>query len=237
MKQQILQIIFDIFHRWNSELEVSCKRGCSSCCTQNVTITAVEAELILRFVMENGMSSWLADKLHKANGHQPPKMTSNDFASACLEGKEVTPGEHPNLASCPFLENEICRIYPARPFGCRLFISTARCSTSQPAQMPDHYFEGATAVSQLLEHLGQKEYWGNMLDVLPALLDIGEFREIADQLNSTMIIQARMKTLTAKPLPGFLISEEQSEKVFPLLNSIFDARIGDKRVEDILNGK
>lgn len=237
MKQQILHTIYDIFDQWNSEPGVTCRKGCSYCCTQNVTITALEAESILRFIVAEGMSGWLAEKLSCPPSHQPPKMTTNDFAKACLEGREVDPGDQQNLSICPFLENNLCRIYPVRPFGCRLFISTRTCSALHPARISDAYFEAATAVSQLLEHLGQKEYWGNMLDVLPALLDIREFEEIAGQLNSTLSMHARLQTLTAKPLPGFLLSEEHAEKVSPLLQKIFDTEVNGKRVEDILNGQ
>lgn len=237
MKRQILSTIYDIFDQWNRDLDKACHRGCSGCCTQNVTITAVEGEAILRFILAEDMSFWLAEKLCSPRTHQPPKMTTNDFASACLEGRDDAPGDHHNLSTCPFLEKDLCGIYPVRPFGCRLFISQQTCSAVHPALVPDYYFEAATAVTQLIEHLGQKEYWGNMLDVLPALLDISEFREIADHLSSTQIIQARMQTLTAKPLPGFLLSEEHADEVSPLLQSIFAAEVEGKRVEDILNGK
>jgi Fe-S-cluster containining protein len=237
MKQQILFTIYDIFDQWNSDLDKVCHRGCSGCCTQNVTITAVEGEAILRFILAEGMSLWLAKKLASPPTQKPPQMTTNDFALACLTGKDDDPGDHYNLALCPFLENDQCRIYPVRPFGCRMFISQETCSEIHPALVSDSYFEAATAVTQIIEHLGQKEYWGNMLDVLPALLDISEFREIADHLNSSQIIQARMQTLTAKPLPGFLFSEEHTNEISPLLQSIFAAEVEGKKVEDILNGK
>lgn len=237
MKQKILRSIYDTFEQWSCDLDLSCQKACCSCCTQNVTLTALEAECILDFIVQNGMSSWLAEKLTSADQHQPPQMTSNDFASACIDGRDIDPGDHYSLSSCPFLDNNLCRIYPVRPFGCRLFVSTATCTKNQAAQMPDHYFEAATAVNQLIEHLGQKEYWGNMLDVLPALLDISKYREIADHIDSTRIIQARLNTLTAKPLPGFLVSKEHSDKVFPLLHKIFDTEINGRLVEDILNGK
>lgn len=103
--------------------------------------------------------------------------------------------------------------------------------------VPDYYFEAATAVAQLVEHLGQREYWGNMLDVLPALLDMSQFREIAGYLEQTRIIEARLHSLTAKPLPGFLLSEEAGGKVTQLLESVFTAEVDGKRVEDILNGR
>ncbi|GAB6193614.1 YkgJ family cysteine cluster protein [Desulfocastanea catecholica] len=237
MKQQILHTIYDIFDQWNSEPGVACRKGCSYCCTQNVTITALEGESILRYIVAEGMSSWLAEKLSCPPGHQPPRMTTNDFAEACLEGREVDPGDQQNLSVCPFLEDNLCRIYPVRPFGCRLFISTRTCSALHPARISDEYFEAATAVSQLLEHLGQKEYWGNMLDVLPALLDIREFEEIAGQLTPILSRQARLQTLTARPLPGFLLSEEHAQKVAPLLQKIFDTEINGRRVEDVLNGQ
>jgi Fe-S-cluster containining protein len=239
MKHKILQTIYDIYAEWSSELRVACHQGCSRCCTQNVTITALEAEEILRFIVAQGMSRWFADKLTFGRNHQAPQMTTNDFAKACLAGRDVDPGGYQNLDPCPFLEEtkQLCLIYPVRPFGCRLFVSKKRCSPTQPALVPDYYFEGSTAVTQLIEHLGQKEYWGNMLDVLPSLLDANEFREISDHLDSTLIIQARLQTLTAKPLPGFLINADHAEKVTALVESIFSAEIEGKRVEDILNGK
>lgn len=237
MKKKILQTVCDVFEEWGGDLDAACHKGCSSCCTQNVTITALEGVEILRYITEQDMSQWLAGKLASSRHHKPPETTTNDFAAACLEGKEIDQGIQQNLAPCPFLEENICRIYPARPFSCRLFLSTKTCSPSQPALVPDYYFEAATAVNQLLEHLGQKEYWGNMLDVLPALLDISEFKEISDKLGQTISRQARLQTLTARPLPGFLLSEEYADKVSPLLESIFSAEIEGKSIEDILNGK
>ena len=237
MKQQILFTIYDIFDQWNKDLDKACKRGCSCCCTQNVTITAVEGEAILRYVLAEDMAFWLAEKLNSPPVHQAPQMTTNDFAAACLEGRDVDQDSPHNSSPCPFLEKNLCTIYPVRPFNCRLFISQQTCSAMHPAVVSDFYLEAATAVTQIVEHLGQKEYWGNMLDVLPALLDISEFKEIANHLSTTQIIQARMRTLTAKPLPGFLISAEHNDAVSPLLHRIFDAEVEGKRVEDILNGK
>jgi len=237
IKNQILNTICDVFDEWGHGLNIACRTGCSGCCTQNVTITALEGEEILRYIIAEKKSPWLAAKLSSHRDHQPPETTTNDFAAACLDGNDIDPGNQKNFSPCPFLENNLCTIYPVRPFSCRLFVSTKTCSASQPALVPDYYFEAATAVTQVIEHLGQKEYWGNMLDVLPSLLDISEFKEIAEQLGQTVIRQARLQTLTAKPLPGFLLSEEYAPKVSPLLETIFSAEIEGKSIEDILNGK
>ena len=237
MKLKVLHRIYEVFEDWSQNLPAACSRGCSSCCTQNVTITAIEGEEILRYVLAEGMSPWFAAALQNGRQHLPAKITTNDFAGACLDGRETHVDTPHALSPCPFLKDQLCRIYPVRPFGCRLFSSTQKCSPTQPALVPDFYFEAATAVTQLVEHLGQKEYWGNMLDVLPALLDISEFREIASQLQTPMIIEARLQTLTAQPLPGFLLSEENGDKVASLLEAIFKAEVDGKQVDDILNGK
>ena len=237
MKRQILFTLYDIFDQWNKSLNKACTRGCSGCCTQNVTMTAVEGEAILRFIVTQDMTLWLAEKLSSGPTHQPPTMTTNQFAAACLEGRDISPDTQHSSAVCPFLDKNLCRIYPVRPFSCRLFISQQTCSALHPALVDDFYLEAATAVTQIIEHLGQKEYWGNMLDVLPALLDISEFKEIAEHLSASLIIQARMRTMTAQPLPGFLISEEHMASVSPLLQRIFDAEVEGKRVEDRLNGR
>ncbi len=236
MKSTILNTIYRVFADWSHSLPTVCKQGCSACCTQNVTITALEGEEILRFVVTENLAPWLAERLTQPRTHRSAEMTTNDFAEACLEGRETDPGVLHNTLPCPFLEENSCRIYLVRPFGCRLFASTKRCSSTQPALVPDYYFEAATAVSQLIEHLGQREYWGNMLDVLPALLDINEFRDIGTRLDQTLIIKARLRTLTAKPLPGFLLSDEEGGKVAQLLETIFSTEVEGKRLEDILNG-
>lgn len=229
--------MYAIFGDWSRDLPVVCGPGCSACCTQNVTITANEGEEILRYIVAENLADWLIERLARPISHRPATMTTNEFAAACLEGQEVDPGDHGNTAPCPFLEENLCRIYPVRPFSCRVFASMKRCSAWQTALVPDAYFEAATAVTQLVEHVGQKEYWGNMLDVLPALLDISLFREIGDRLGQNLVVAARLRTLTAKPLPGFLLSEEGDGKITQLLEDIFSCQVDGRRLEDILNGK
>lgn len=237
MKDQILLTIYDIFTGWSEDKEAACCRGCATCCTQNVNITALEGEVILRFVRKHKMQQWIAEKLQHNRPLYRPTMSTNDFARACLEGRNVDFEETGNQAACPFLDDNLCLIYEARPFTCRMMISEQTCSAGRPALVPAHYFAASTAVSQVIEHLGQKEYWGNMLDVLPALCDISEHEAVSQHLNTTIMMHARMQTLTARPLPGFLFTEEEEKTVSPLLHAIFDARVDGKRIEDILNGR
>ncbi|HSL40544.1 MAG TPA: hypothetical protein VK857_09235 [Desulforhopalus sp.] len=238
MKKQILHTIYTLFADWSGLPEAACQAGCSTCCTRNVTITAVEGELILRWVQAEGLASWLGKVLKMAGPGQTPAQTTNEFARACLEGREGIEEAEPDLSPCPFLDGGICRIYPVRPFACRVFISTVRCRQGQAAVVPEEYFLAATARLQLIEHLGQRESWGNMFDVLPALLDIGEFATIAAGLNPVMTLQARLRTRSASPLPGFLLPEgKEAEAVRQLLDTVFARRIDGRRIDDILNGR
>ena len=238
MKEAVYQIILDQFEDWASKYDRACGRGCSACCTQNVTMTALEGEIILSYVREKGLESWLAEKLSQIPTYDRPLMTTNEFAHACLVGQDADPGDNGSLSTCPFLEETICKIYPARPFSCRCFISAVSCSSTRPARIPEHYLSASTAMMQLIEHLGQKQYWGNMLDVLLSLCDISLNNSIAEHLDDpTRIMQGRLRTHSARPLPGFLLTEEDERQLLPLLAAIFTSQIDGKSVEDILNGK
>ncbi len=237
MKEKILKTVYEIFAVWCKDFDVACHRGCSVCCTRNVTMTAVEGELILRYIRKNKMEHQFAERLQSAPPPKRPKMTTNDFARACLQEKMYDFEEPSPEEKCPFLKDNLCIIYPVRPFVCRMMISRHQCAKGQPASLSNDYLAAATAVMQIIEHLGQKEYWGNMLDVLPALCDISEHHGIASHLNNVMMMEARMRTLTAKPLPGFLFTEEEEQTVAPLLQKIFNTEITGRRIEDILNGR
>lgn len=237
LKEDTLQAIYEAFSEWSAGLDFACKRGCAACCTQNVTITAVEGEVIHRLIRESGRELWLAAGLRKKGESCRPRMTTNDFAGACLQGEDVQPEQYGNMFPCPFLENGCCRIYAARPFSCRSFASEQRCFSGTSALLPEYYLSAVTAVMQIIEHLGQGEYWGNMLDVLSALCDLPENRRYAALLPTSFVEQSRIQVVKAKPLPGFLLLAEEMEKITPLLDAIFIRKVGEKTVESILNGR
>jgi hypothetical protein len=202
-------------------------------------ITALEGERILGFVRQEGMEGWFAGRLQQPRPAAPPLLTTNEYAETCLQGIETdAPGDPGDPVPCPFLDRNCCGIYPVRPFGCRCFASERVCRPGEAAVLPDFYIAASTAMMQIIEHLGQHEYWGNMLDVLPALCDISKYKTIADLLaDPAMIIQARLRTKRASPLPGFLLLAEEQEKILPLLNTIFATEIEGLRIDAILNNR
>ena len=239
MKDKVLQTIEAAFEKWSTPIPRACTKGCSTCCTQGVMITALEGERILGFIRQEGMESWFADRMQRPRPAAPTLLTTNEYAEACLQGIETEdPGPPGESLPCPFLEDNCCSIYAVRPFGCRCFASARVCRPGEAAVLPDSYVAASTAMMQIIEHLGQNEYWGNMLDVLPALCDILQYKPIAGLLaDPTMIIQARLRTRRARPLPGFLLLEDEQEKIAPLLKAIFSTRIDGTTINDILNGR
>ena len=238
MKHQVLTTIYQQFDEWSStQVSPACHRGCSVCCTQNVTITAAEGELIIDYVKARGLAKWFAEKLEANLPDDSPSMTTNQFAKACLEEKDADPGQGSFSGRCPFLTSGSCMIYEVRPFGCRSFISTKTCTPGVPASLPQFFMSAVTAVSQVIEHLGQKEYWGNMLHVLYLLSAADSSFSFPHDAHPEKLVIAQTSCLSARPLPGFLICEEDFPKVVPLLDTIFDSEINGKKIEDILNNK
>ncbi len=234
MKEKVLLGIYEEFEKWATE-DLACKKGCAACCTQNVLMTAVEGDLIHRFIREQGKMEWLAARLQEKAPTKRPEMTTNGFAASCFKGENVEPDSYGSSEPCPFLEDDCCAIYEVRPFSCRCFASTETCSPDVPAVIVDSYLSASTAVMQIIEHLGQEEYWGNMLDVLLSLCDLPENRKYVGLLPASLSDQARAQIVKALPLPGFLLLEEEMKKVEPLLLAIFAHKVDEKSIEDILN--
>lgn len=51
------------------------------------------------------------------------------------------------------------------------------------------------------------------------------------------VVEAQYNLRTAQPLPGFIIPDEFQQSVNSLLQTIFSTKIGEKSVEQILNGQ
>jgi Fe-S-cluster containining protein len=241
-KKEILQAIFGVYEEWTFNKEFACEKCCAACCTQNVTMTAVEGELLLQHVREHKLQKWFTNSLQNCNGEntKQPILTHNTFAKNCLQGIETDMGEPPlQQKPCLFLaEDNSCRIYEARPFGCRCFFSLADCRTSGTAKQPDELLGINTVTMQIIEHLGQKEFWGNIYDILLALCGLTENKDLAELFQEKdQLAAANTRLLKAEPLPGFLIIPEEQEDVSCYLETLFNKKIQGRSLEDILNNK
>lgn len=235
MKKQILKTIYSCFSEWSGQYDFQCEAGCSTCCSQNITITALEGEVIVKYCRERKTENWLRQRLAQAAELPRMHQTTNQFAQALLNNEDSIDPPPVLEYSCVFLENGSCSIYPSRPFSCRCFASEVKCGSSHAAAVPPHYLYASVAVMQIIEHLGQFEGWGYMTNMVKNHLcstasadDAWQYRALANTNNNI---------LTAQPLPGFIYPLQQEKQIAPLLESIFSSQVGGKTIEQILNGK
>ena len=239
-KIKILEAIFEQYQHWIKNETFHCHRGCSLCCTQNVMITEVEGQYIYNFILQENRDKWFAEKLLQEKQINHVHQTTNGFARICIEkNTDYVDAEQPNSAGkCPFLDENCCTIYAVRPFSCRSFASSQNCQNDGTAHLSEKLLVINTVSMQLVEHLGQKGYWGNMLDVLMALSQHKINAAVKNHINDNMAVKrATMSTLTAEPIPGFLLKPEEEKEVNQYLKFVLTTKVGMKTIEEIFNNK
>ena len=91
---------------------------------------------------------------------------------------------------------------------------------------------------QVIEHLGQKEFWGNIYDVLLVLCSLGANADIGQFFSDKMKLNGvHTRLLSAEPIPGFLIMPEEREVVSNYLETLFKKEVMGRTIEHILNNK
>jgi len=115
-------------------LRIPCSRGCSACCKQAIVANPFEAALIgvyiserpeLRSLFIGRYASWEAET----------KSIREDFMDWAYRryAEDLDDGRFKYTdfrAPCPFLEDDVCRIYPVRPYCCRSYLATSEsCRT------------------------------------------------------------------------------------------------------------
>ena len=236
--ETILEIIYTQFSKWSVSGNFCCSPGCSSCCTRNVAITAQEGRRILDYLQSKKSSTWFADRFNCLKPLPSPAQTTNEYVFTALNGHEESSSQADFQERCPFLDDEKCAIYPVRPFSCRCFFSTTVCSSQHVATVDNSHLYGSMAMLQIIEHLGQFDWWGNMVEVIAVLSRIPDYQSISAELENTELLQQAPGIVRrAKPLPGFIFPDEERERAYLLIQSVLTAQLGDKTVEQILNGQ
>jgi Fe-S-cluster containining protein len=238
VKQKILAKILAKYAEWTVRETFFCRKGCALCCTQNVMISAVEGRSIYDYIMTRKMEKWFGERLSTARQTRQIRLTTNGFARLCLARSAEDGDETPaaNAGICPFLAADCCTIYAVRPFACRSFASTHACRASGAASLSERLLVLNTVTMQLIEHVGQREYWGNMLDVLLVQSLHRENLEVKKYIGDDSCIDAALaRMLRAEPIPGFLLKPEEEHEVQEYLHAVLAENIGSATVGDILN--
>ncbi len=211
--------IYDHFDTWAQEFDFACEKGCSTCCTQSVTMTTLEGELIYEYIMTRKPD--LVTLLDNLPENSPaPSTTTNQFAAACFAGIDVDHETAWNLSPCIFLQENFCTIYPVRSFMCRSFGSRIRCEDSGEAVVDPVFLTLNTIIMQSMEHLDQGHSWGNLNMIL---------RSLDARKKNVAEAQKVSKTLISQPVPGFLIPPDEAGKLQNQVNTLRDILKGSSR--------
>jgi len=210
-KKEALHAIYSVYSAWAERFPLACQKGCGSCCTQSVTMTSLEGEVIRDHVAEMGREKWLFAKLALASpGRNRETVTMNQFARACINCLEVEGDTSGNwdYTPCVFLEQKVCSIYAVRPFGCRSFGSLVRCTGGGAAEMAPLHLTINTVFTQIIEHLSSDGgHWSTMADILHSLDKRGPRT-------------GEIHLLPAQPIPGFLLEMHEVPAVKALLQQL-----------------
>ena len=167
-KLETLNRIYDLHAEFMASQDLVCRPGCDLCCTRNVAVTTLEADLIARHLEDSGRQS-LPDSLRAARElpRFQPLTTTNTLAYLCRKG--ASPPEEscdPNWRPCPFLSESHCTIYAVRPFACRCMVSKSVCKTGGQAEIDDYLLALHTVFMQFVEHAAVDGCTGNLIDML-----------------------------------------------------------------------
>ena len=239
-KKTIVRRIYKLYDEWaSSRYAFYCRKGCASCCTQDVTVTAIEGEIIIEYIKTNktcAVASVL--KNSKPAAIQKPRQTTNAFARNCFAGINTPEQDNNNAIKVPcgfLLEDNACNIYPARPFGCRCFASQDDCRKYGKAHQPEELVAINTVTMQIIEHLGQKKPWGNLYDMLLFLWTMHKDKKDSFLCSDEAMCLSKSRLSKAEPIPGFLVLPSEQPAVEGYLNFIFQEKINNYTLEEILN--
>lgn len=220
----ILDKIFALYEDIIHDYPLSCKKGCNSCCTRNVTVTSLESFLVSDCILSERVQSF-SDSLKKSITLPRfiPKTTSNGFASIIMSGGEE-PEEFIDASwkPCPFLASSgECGIYDVRPFHCRCMHSEQVCEDGGYSVLPPFIVTLNNVFLQYIEHLDKNGFVANLTDAIAWMSDSANMESyaIGSGLNSLPTDFVRCMAM-----PFLMVPPEHQEQIKPVLRAI--AEIG-----------
>jgi len=167
-KLAVLDQIYGIYDQFVVKLDIACQKYCAGCCTRNVTITTLEGYFMASHMITCGKSG-LFENIEKAIPEKRfrPQTTTNRLADLCMKGQDPPEEENNGLnGSCPLMEDNLCPIYPVRPFGCRCFVSKKDCRKQGYAEVDPFIITVNNLFLQFIEHVDSQGFSGNLIDVV-----------------------------------------------------------------------
>ncbi len=114
---------------------ISCRMGCAACCRMLVPLSPPEAFALREYIEQlptdrrNALAQHMTDTKSTLQSHGLlDQLRAVADADTAIPDEELDPINRAYYAlrlPCPFLENEICSIYEARPAACRELLVTS----------------------------------------------------------------------------------------------------------------
>ena len=232
-KLDALGKIYRVYDDIAAGFEKACTLGCSDCCTQNVALTTLEGYLLFSFLESSPVPGRpdLRGLLgaRKSEKRFRPLISTNALADLCARGEDPPPEENdPTVEKCPLLIEDQCLVYPARPFGCRCFVSQKKCRETGCAKVDPFVLSVNTLVLQFIEHVDALGKSGNLIDVLEFFASEGNrklYRSGNLPTDSGLLVSNR-------PVKILMIPPEHRVGIRPILNRLHTIRESGARIQN-----
>jgi len=211
---ELLKNVYSLYEEVIAPFDAVCQQKCASCCTCNVTMTSLEAALLVAALTEQEKKELqIRIALHSPVKRYIPKMTTNMFARMCIQGKDIPEEENdPSWGKCPLLLNDMCSLYDVRPFGCRALISEILCEKAGYAQMPPLALTINDIFLQYIEHMDEKGIFGNLSDMLTLFLLPDTIENLQDHLKE----KQDSRFVSNEKIAALMVPPEHRQKLNPL---------------------
>jgi hypothetical protein len=228
-KVDILSGLYALYDEAVAAFHPACGRGCSTCCTCNVTCTTLEGWFLLDRLAARNLPAGGRAVADGCEGRFQPAITINEMVSRCVSGEDLPEETNdPHAGPCPWLTDGDCPVYAGRPFMCRAMISIQPCRPGTQAAMPPFILSLNNVLLQYLEALDRPGATGNLVDILAFLSDDANrdayARHLCDAFSAPLIANRSFSVLMVPP--------EHRRPMQPILEKVaalFAGRAANKR--------
>lgn len=199
---------------------ISCRKGCANCCRMLVPLSAPEAFALREYIehLPTDRRTHLLNRLSDTKDRLSreglwSRLNEIAEASTVVPDEELDPINRSYYAlriPCPYLENELCSIYEARPAACRELLVTS------PAELCQDMVENPVAplpvsmrMSSILGLL-----WGTLTSSPPRLIPLPIALEWAE----------RHEEESRRTWPGSSLLEQVLDNMWRFLSQAFQKR-------------
>jgi hypothetical protein len=218
LRLDLLDQLYAIYGEFIRQRPLACSKGCSQCCTCNLTVTTLEAEYLRRRLAPEQHGEVIRRLVAMADRPRyRPAVTLNRLADICAKGGDPPEeANDPHWGACPLLSDDLCPLYDLRPFGCRCMVSRHDCRKTGYAEIDPLVLTVNDLFLQHIEHIDAKGYSGNFSDILRFL----HKPEAAASYRQGQLGAPPEGLLANQPLFTLMIPPEHREAVAPVFKAI-----------------